>query len=306
MLNRRQIRGALAAGGAVLAGSAVLGLTQPGDSGTTDVVAAPAQLSVSIDDQHTGTASGRELTYRIRVRNNGTTPASDVRISQRLPAALEPLSAAPAATVSRSEVAWFTDVPAGAEVTVAMTARVGRTHNNYPRLVTTGCVAPDGTTEPAVCGSDVNALRTPARSPLGSVLFGAFVLMLAAIGTGLWLWLRREPAKRPARARTRPVIAVGWRARPGQTLVAYAADDRLDELDLVDELFIPSRVRAAVDRLANRTIGHGARSPPRVRRRCERPSIAAVNVVRAIAHLRMTSIRSAGSPVSGRTRCRYR
>jgi uncharacterized repeat protein (TIGR01451 family) len=309
VLNRRQIRGAIVAGGAVLVGSAVLGLTQPDDSGAADVSAAPAQLSVSIDDQHTGSANGEELTYTIRVRNNGKTAVPGARISQRLPAALEPLSAAPVATVSRSEVAWYTDLPAGAEVTVAMTARVGRTHNNYPRLVTTGCVAPDGTTEPAVCGSDVNALRLPARSPLGALLFGGFVLALAAIGTGLWLWLRREPGKQPARARTRPAVGAGWRSRPGPVLAAYAALDPLDELDAMADragLFVPSRVRAAVDRLPNRTIGHGARSPPRVRRRCERPSTAAINVVRAIARLRIASIKSAGFPAVGRARCRYR
>jgi uncharacterized repeat protein (TIGR01451 family) len=309
VLNRTQIRGALAAGGAVLVGSAVLGLAQPNDSGATDVAAMPAQLSVSIDDQHTGAASGEHLTYQIRVRNNGKTAVAGARISQRLPAALEPLSAAPAATVSRSEVAWFTNVPAGGEVTVAMTARVGLTHNNYPRLVTTGCVAPDGTTEAAVCGSDVNALRTPARSPLGSLLFSGFVLLLAAIGAGLWMWLRREPAKQPVRVRTSPVVGAGWRSLPGQRLAAYADLGPTDELDGAAELaglFLPSRVRAAVDRLASRTIGHGARSPPPVLRRCERPSTAAINVVRAIAHLRMTSIRSAGSPVSGRARCRYR
>jgi uncharacterized repeat protein (TIGR01451 family) len=312
VLNRRQIRSAIAAGGAVLVGSAVLGLTQPDDFGAAGVTAAPAQLSVSIDDQNTRSANGEELTYTIRVRNNGKTAVSGARISQRLPAALEPLSAAPAATVSRSEVAWSTDLPAGAEVTVAMTARVGSTHNNYPRLVTTGCVAPDSTTEPTVCGSDVNALSLPARSPLGTLLFGGFVLLLAAIGTGLWIWLRSEPGKQPARARTKPALGASWKSRPGPALAAYAALDSLDDLDEPGEmddlagLFIPSRVRAAVGRLPNRTIGHGARSPPRVRRRCERPSNAAINVVRTIVRLRIASIKSAGSSVVGRARCRYR
>lgn len=304
VLNRRQIRGAIAASGAVLVGSALLGLTRSDDSDAAGV-AVPTQLSVTIDDQHTGTASGEQLTYRIRVRNNGTTTLPAARISQRLPAALEPLSTSPAATVSRSEVAWFEDLPAGGEATVTMTARVGRTHNNYPRLVTTGCAAPDAA-DPAVCESDVNTLRLPPRSHLGSLLFGGFVLALAAIGAGLWMWLLREPGVKPERARPRPAFGVGWRSRPGPPVPAYAAVERLDELDELAGLFVPSRVRAVVDRLPNRTIGHGARSPPGVRRRCERPSTAAIDVVRAIARLRFTSIKSAGSPVAGRARCRYR
>jgi uncharacterized repeat protein (TIGR01451 family) len=304
VLIRRQIQCGIAAGGALLAGSAVLGLLQPGDSSAVAAGARPVvPLSVSIDDQRTGAAGGERLTYTIRVRNNGPDAVSSARISQRLPAALEPMTASLGGVVSRSEASWTVDVPARDEVAVSLTARVGSSRNDYPRLVTTGCVGSSGAATPSVCSSDVNALRLPPRSNAGSWLLGGFLLLLAAIGAGLWRWLTHSPGPRPA-PRTRRSAAgsgAGWKPRRLLPVAVYAGVEAVDDLAGV---FVPSAVRAAVGRLPDHAVGH-ARSPPYPRRRCERPSSAGANVLRAIARLRTGAAKSVGSPLAGRRHCRY-
>jgi uncharacterized repeat protein (TIGR01451 family) len=305
VLIRKQIKVVIAAGGAVLAGSAALGLLQPGDASSA-VVPAPtvAPLSVSIDDERTGAAGGERLTYTIRVRNNGSDAVSAARISQRLPAALSPVAASSGGVVSRSEASWTVAVPARGEVAVRLTALVGSSRNSYPRLVTTGCVAASAAVPPAVCGSDVNALRLPPRSHMGSWLLLFFLLSLAAIGAGLWRWLTHTPGtKQRRRSRSRVSAAsapAGWKPRRLVPVAVYASAEAVDDLAGV---FVPSAVRAAVGRLPDHGPGH-ARSPPYTRRRYERPS-AGVDVLRTVARLRIRSARSAASPLAGRRHCRY-
>ena len=79
-------------------------------------------LSVTIRDRRARVRRGRELRYRVRVRNHGTATARDVRVRARLPRAVEHLRGG---TVQERLVRWrIAALPAGTVRTLNLYVRV--------------------------------------------------------------------------------------------------------------------------------------------------------------------------------------
>ncbi|MEK8104140.1 hypothetical protein NKG94_01570 [Micromonospora sp. M12] len=180
-----------------------------------------------MDDGRTEVAAGDELTYRLTVRNLGTTKVADIKVSQSLPTGLTLVSADRGKTRDGA-VTWATDLKVGQESTFTSVARVGETPKDLLRLATVACATAKGRYEAA-------RVRDPLRSASGrrcrpaaedtgtSWLWSAgAAAALLIIGLGAFVLLRRNRRRRVVPAHAYPA------SRPTESTERMAGAVTLD------------------------------------------------------------------------------
>ncbi|MEU4338487.1 hypothetical protein AB0F59_28165 [Micromonospora lupini] len=194
----------------VLTGPAVAPAQAAAPTPKPSASASPAGplLSITVDDGRTEVAAGDELTYRLTVRNLGTTKVSDIKVSQSLPTGLTLVSADRGGKARDGAVTWVTDLKVGQESNFSTVARVGDTPKDLLRLATVACATAKGGTKPLVCATHSDLLPAGAVAPAAedagiSWLWSAgAAAALLIIGLGVFVLLRRIRGRRavPAHA----------------------------------------------------------------------------------------------------------
>lgn len=156
-----------------------------------------SDLSVDLDNRRAEVEPGDRVQYTVEIYNSGERAYPNARISQELPAALTPVDSRPAARESQTKVGWSATIPPGAGATFTMTGRIGQSQDEYPQVVTTGCVTAKPGGPPLACDSDTDALQLPARSSLGSVLLLGIAGAIGVVVLAVRHWPRR--ARQPVR-----------------------------------------------------------------------------------------------------------
>ncbi|MEV4628319.1 hypothetical protein AB0J90_18810 [Micromonospora sp. NPDC049523] len=181
---------------------------------TPTVDAVQPLLSIAIDNGRTSAAAGDELTYKITIRNLGTTEAKGIEISQSLPTGLTFTSADNGGTAHAGRVVWPTDLKTGQEATFTTVARVGQTPDELLRLATVACAATDGAEKPLVCATHSDLLPAGAaaiRTTEGKAIapwirYGAAAAALAVLALVATVVVRR---RRRRLLRSRPDAGAG-------------------------------------------------------------------------------------------------
>jgi uncharacterized repeat protein (TIGR01451 family) len=157
-------------------------------------------LSIAIDNGRTSAAAGDELTYKITIRNLGTTEAERLEISQSLPAGLTFVSADNGGTAGAGRVTWPVDLKTGQEATFTTVARLGQTPAELHRLARVACATADGAEKPLVCATHSDLLPAGAAARTGEKatpwlrygLAAAALVVLVLAVTVLVRWSRRR------------------------------------------------------------------------------------------------------------------
>jgi uncharacterized repeat protein (TIGR01451 family) len=158
------------------------------------------QLHIAVDDGRTSVAAGDRLTYTIKVHNIGSTDATQLEISQSLPAGLTFVSADHGGTAAAGRVSWTVDLKPGEESTLGSVGQVGTTPAELLRLATVACATEKDGGKPLVCSTHSDRLPTaaaPARTggwPIALWSAGG-VVVLGLVGSVLW---RRRRRGRPS------------------------------------------------------------------------------------------------------------
>ncbi|MGC4811004.1 hypothetical protein ACLQ29_10805 [Micromonospora sp. DT228] len=170
-------------------------------------------LSITVDDGRTEVAAGDELTYRLTVRNLGTTKVADIKVSQSLPTGLTLVSADRGGKSRDGAVTWDTDLTVGQESTFTTVARVGETPKDLLRLATVACATAKDGKKPLVCATHSDLLPAGAvapaaeRSGMSWPWSAGAVVALLIVGLGAIVLLRhrrRRVAPAPAHSASRP------------------------------------------------------------------------------------------------------
>ncbi|MBF9131693.1 DUF11 domain-containing protein [Plantactinospora sp. S1510] len=162
-------------------------------------------LSIAVDNGRTAVAAGDELTYKVRVRNLGTTETRALQISQSLPAGLTLVSADRDGTARAGSVTWSVNLKAGKESTLTTVARVGQTSDEVLRLATVACATVKGGAKPLVCATHSDLLPAGAavtrvdRSGSGRIRYGIAAGAVAVVGglAAIVTIARRRRQRRP-------------------------------------------------------------------------------------------------------------
>ncbi|WP_326556719.1 hypothetical protein [Micromonospora sp. NBC_01796] len=178
---------------------AVPAAPRTGVAPTPTVDAEQPLLSIAIDNGRTSAAAGDELTYKITIRNLGTTEAKGLEISQSLPAGLTFAAADNGGTADADRVVWPTDLKTGQEATFTTVARLGQTPDELLRLATVACATADGAEKPLVCATHSDLLpagavatRTEEKAVTPWMRYGAAAAALAVLALVTTVLLRRR------------------------------------------------------------------------------------------------------------------
>ncbi|MFD8560812.1 hypothetical protein ACWDOR_06945 [Streptosporangium canum] len=180
------------------------------DGGKKAAETAPT-LSISVDNGRTSAKEGDRLSYTVTVRNIGTTDASDLRLTQSLPAGLKLVSADRDGRAKAGHVTWTVDLKAGRNAAFHTTAEVRATPDDLLRLATVACASAEADDKPIVCATHSDQLpagaaaddaarsaATPAPARPWYVLAGAGLLVLMVFG--LWTGRLTKLGDRPRRS----------------------------------------------------------------------------------------------------------
>lgn len=158
------------------------------------------KLVVSIDNSTDLLTAGHEVVYTINVRNESDRDLSNVVVSQLLPTALTQLESEPKPTdAEANQVQWLAKIPAGDEVLIMMTGKVGSLSvvhkaDGKPRLTTTACAAADLKSPVSACASEADAVTAAATDSKDAdrILLPMALLGAVCCGGGGYLWYRRR------------------------------------------------------------------------------------------------------------------
>ncbi|MCM3921830.1 DUF11 domain-containing protein [Frankia sp. AiPs1] len=171
---------------------------------------APADLSIAIDDGHTDVDAGDRLAYTIRIRNIGTADATDLLVTQTLPAGARFGSADRGGVFRDGTVTWRTGLRSGRDTVFGVRAEVTKPPPGLLRLAAVVCVAAHADSRPIVCAADSDRLpagggaagsagggsRGGAGLPGWLLALCASLAAALALSAGLLLRYRRSPRHR--------------------------------------------------------------------------------------------------------------
>jgi uncharacterized repeat protein (TIGR01451 family) len=172
--------------------------------------AAAPDLSIAIDDGHTDVRAGDHLTYTVRIRNIGTVDATDLLVTQTLPAGARFGSADRDGAFRDGTVTWRTDLRSGRNTVFGVRAEVTKPPPGLLRLAAVVCVAAHADSRPIVCAADSDRLpaggaaagsaggdgRGGAGLPGWLLALCGSLAAVLALGAGLFLRYRRSPRHR--------------------------------------------------------------------------------------------------------------
>ena len=151
-------------------------------SASTDVTPAPADVSISKTTQYTSALPGSQVTYTIVVTNNGPSPATDVIVTDTLPAGTTLVSAPNHCTGNPTITCTIGAMAIGATSTIELVVTMPSTTGD---VVNTANV--ESTTADATPGNDSSsvlitvAAATPAIPTLSPLALALLALALAAL-----------------------------------------------------------------------------------------------------------------------------
>lgn len=181
---------------AVALGTCLLGLGVPAGSIAPGEEANP--LGVVVESETDRPATGAEVRYEIKVRNDGPSELPAVVVSQLLPPALTYLeSDAEVARRTPTQVQWVATVPAGEAILIVMRGQVGEAADipkvdGERRLSTTVCVAAERGAPLAGCATDSDRVGPPSTGAdrFDNALVSAVLIGAMFCGGGGYLWYR--------------------------------------------------------------------------------------------------------------------
>jgi uncharacterized repeat protein (TIGR01451 family) len=193
---------ALAAG--LVALPALLGASHP-VAPASPASRGPA-LIVSVTDGRVAARDGDVLRYTLTVRDTGSAPAPDLKVTQTMPPGVRLVSASDQGRAKAGQVSWSVGLRAGREATFHVVTRVGRTPATLLRLAAVACVSLPGSERPAVCAAHLDRLPAataalvsrPAKSGLGAAAYVAAALAVAVLGLLAAIAVRRRGPRRRA------------------------------------------------------------------------------------------------------------
>jgi uncharacterized repeat protein (TIGR01451 family) len=163
------------------------------------------KLAVSIDNSTDLLTAGHDVVYTIHVRNDSDQDLPNVVVSQLLPTALTQLESEPKPTdAEANQVQWLAKIPAGEEVQITMTGKVGNLSlvhksDGKAKLTTTACAAADLKSPVSACASEADNVSAAAADTDDTDRIILPVALLGAVccGGGGYLWYRRRRSQEP-------------------------------------------------------------------------------------------------------------
>ena len=192
----------------------------PPSTPVPSAAASPDQpvLSIAVDNGRTSSAAGDQLTYKITLRNLGTTNVRGLEVTQSLPAGLALIRADRHGSARPGRVVWPAELKAGQVATFTTVTRLGQTADEVLRLATVACATTRGAEKPLVCATHSDLLPAGAGARAGGksdprgwtgLVAAAAGLAILGLAAAVVLRRRRRRPRSAAETGSHPVDASG-------------------------------------------------------------------------------------------------